>query len=161
MTRPDERKDFVPEAPMCCPPPPVCLNTGSCVYKGVSFNNYDSIPANMSGCEQRCHCDDGQVKCHEACHPISDRAPRYLQCSPEVAVKKPMEERPCCQKWDCPDLGALPDHLEGPVKVTGYNATSLKIEFGQLPKNLNGRSGFYQVHYVSGLSGHQVYCMHI
>ena len=85
--------------------------------------------------------------------------PGYLQCSPEVAVKKPMEERPCCQKWDCPDLGALPDHLEGPVKVSGYNATSLKIEFGQLPKNLNGRSGFYQVHYVSGLSGHQVYCI--
>ena len=64
--------------------------------------------------------------------------------------------RPCCLTWACPDLGSLPEHLPGAVTVKGYNATALKIKFRQLPKLLDGRSGLYQVHYVSGLTGHQV-----
>ena len=64
--------------------------------------------------------------------------------------------RPCCLTWACPDLGSLPEHLPGSVTVKGYNATALKIKFRQLPKLLDGRSGLYQVHYVSGLTGHQV-----
>ena len=64
--------------------------------------------------------------------------------------------RPCCLTWACPDLSSLPEHLPGSVTVKGYNATALKIKFRQLPKLLDGRSGLYQVHYVSGLTGHQV-----
>ncbi len=30
----DEHEGFVPQPPMCCPPVPVCINDGSCQYKG-------------------------------------------------------------------------------------------------------------------------------
>jgi len=149
----DSHEDFVPAAPMCCPPPPVCLSDGTCHYKGGTFDNYDSIPANVSGCEQRCYCEDGEVACRQACHPVSATPPRYLQCAPEVAVQVPTADRPCCLTWDCPGLDTLPEHVSE-VGVEAVNATTLKVKV-KTPKILDGRAGFFEVHYVDGLSGHQ------
>ena len=27
------------------------------------FNNFDNIPANLTGCEKRCYCENGEVLC--------------------------------------------------------------------------------------------------
>ena len=45
----EKHDDFVPKPPACCPPVPICLSDGSCQYKGEKFNNYDNIPANLTG----------------------------------------------------------------------------------------------------------------
>ena len=45
-----------------------CKSDGSCHYKGKNFTNYDSIPEELSGCEQRCHCEDEEVLCQNACY---------------------------------------------------------------------------------------------
>ena len=149
----EEHADFVPSAPMCCPPPPVCLSDGTCHYQGHDFRNYDSIPANITGCEKRCYCEDGEVLCRDACHEISPQPPSYLQCSADVAIKVPTEDRPCCMVWDCPAMEALPDHLNE-VSIEPLNATAVKIQL-KLPKDLDGRSGYFKVNFVSGLGGHQ------
>ena len=63
----ESNDDFIAQPPMCCPPVPKCKFDGACTYKGIKFQNTDNIPANMSGCEQRCYCEDGEVKCQDAC----------------------------------------------------------------------------------------------
>ena len=65
------------------------------------FNNYDNIPMNLTGCEQRCYCEDGEVLCREACYELADKPPTYLRCSSKVAAKIPKDDRPCCLVWGC------------------------------------------------------------
>ena len=55
--------DFEAVAPACCPPVPTCLSDGSCHYKGQNFSNYDGLPESVTGCEQRCHCENEEVCC--------------------------------------------------------------------------------------------------
>ena len=57
------------------------------------FTNFDTIPMNLSGCEQRCYCENGEVLCQPACYSIPDSPPGYLACRPEVAIKVPQEDR--------------------------------------------------------------------
>ena len=65
------------------------------------FNNYDNIPMNLTGCEQRCYCEDGEVLCRDACYELADKPPNYLRCSSKVAAKIPKDDRPCCLVWGC------------------------------------------------------------
>jgi len=58
----DEHEGFQPTPPLCCAPVPVCLSDGRCEYKGEKFNNFDNIPARLSGCERRCFCENGEVR---------------------------------------------------------------------------------------------------
>ena len=134
------------------PPVPECVSDGTCVYKGVKFNNYDNIPANMTGCKDRCYCENSEVLCQEACYELSPNPPNYLACSAAVAVKIPQEERPCCMAWGCPDLGDLPEKLDE-VETEQVNSTALAFNV-RLPKLLDGMPGFYEVLYSSGLQGH-------
>ena len=71
----ENHEDFVPQSPMCCPPVPTCKSDGSCHYNGQKFNNYDNIPANLTGCEKRCYCENGEVLCQDACYEISPEPP--------------------------------------------------------------------------------------
>ncbi len=88
----DQHDDFSPSPPLCCPPVPTCKSDGRCQYKGEKsvgkekkvdimtfrllratptispppvsrFNNFDNIPVRLSGCEQRCYCENGEVLC--------------------------------------------------------------------------------------------------
>ena len=68
-----------------------------------SFTNFDTLPMNLTGCDQRCYCENGEVLCQPACYDIPDSPPGYLACRPEVAVKVAQEDRPCCLAWGCPD----------------------------------------------------------
>ena len=56
---------------------------------------------NLTGCEQRCYCEDGEVLCREACYELADKPPTYLRCSSKVAAKIPKDDRPCCLVWGC------------------------------------------------------------
>lgn len=148
----DEHKDFVPLAPMCCPPVPVCKNDGSCLYEGQKFNNYDNIPANMTGCEDRCYCENSEVLCQKACYDLEPNPPNYLSCNPAIAIKIPQEERPCCLQWGCPDLADLPKKLDS-VQTEPLNSTSLMFNV-KVPRLLDGMMGFYEIFYTSGFNGH-------
>ena len=80
------------------------------------FNNYDNIPQNLTGCEQRCYCEDGEVLCRDACYELAATPPTYLRCSARVATKIPKDDRPCCLVWGC----KCGDHYIVPVQKLIY-----------------------------------------
>lgn len=108
---------------------------------------------NLTGCEDRCYCENGSVLCQPACYPISDSPPGYLTCRPEVAIKVPLEDRPCCLNWGCPveieEVENLPDRLNE-IDSSAINETALQFAI-RLPRSMDGMDGFYQVFYTSGL----------
>ena len=132
---------------MCCPPVPICITDGACTYEGQKFNNYDNIPANLTGCEQRCYCENGEVLCQEACYEIPQEPPGYLPCAKSVAIKVPNEDRPCCLNWGCPPV---PRNIKiEEVKVESENETSFTINV-RVPRVLDGKAGFFKVSYTAG-----------
>lgn len=88
-------KDFVPTPPHCCPEEMKCRFNGSCVYQGQTFNNWAEIPQALTGCEQNCHCEFGNVTCNQVCRPVPETPPNE-GCS---LGKPPGED--CCQYWIC------------------------------------------------------------
>ena len=118
---------------------------------------------NLTGCEQRCYCENGEVLCQPACYSIPESPPGYLACRPEVALLVPQEDRPCCMAWGCPDPDEveeegesekLPDKLnEVTQDETAANATALALDVA-LPRSIDGMRGYYQVFLTSGLQGH-------
>ncbi len=143
----DNHDNFVPEPPMCCPPVPKCLSDGSCEYKGEKFINYDNIPSNLTGCDTRCHCENGKVECRAACHEISKTPPGYLPCDPEIAVIAPQEDRPCCDTWACPRLPK--EIVIKSVAVEQENSTAVRMKV-RVPRVLDGKSGYFKVFFTSG-----------
>ena len=132
---------------------PVCLSDGSCEYRGQNFTNYDSIPAEVTGCEQRCHCEDGEVKCRDACYQISERPPSWLPCDPSLAVHVPNPDRECCLIWGCGDPPfAPPDELLG-AAAAAVNDTCISVSF-DLPPSVGGLAGWYSVSYSTLAAGH-------
>jgi len=146
--------DFVPTAPSCCPPVPTCKSDGSCQYKGRNFTNYDSVPEELSGCEQRCHCENEEVLCRNACYDISDNPPSWLSCEADRAIQMPNPERVCCKIWGCSPEPVLviPEKLLG-SNAAPLNATCIAVTF-EIPPDIEGQKGYYEVHYSSGISSH-------
>ena len=145
----DDHEEFQATPPLCCPPVPTCLSDGSCEYKGETFPNYEEIPANLTGCEQRCHCDNGEVNCRDACYPLPASPPRWLACQPETAIKKPNPDRTCCTIWACPPVKQRPCGGNIPAKLLGteaspYNDSCVTVEFEQ-PECVAGLEGWYRV----------------
>ncbi len=147
----ESHKEFVPTPPSCCPPVPKCMFDGACEYKGQKFINFDNIPANMTGCEQRCHCENGEVQCQEACTEPSKEPPGYLSCSKDVAIMVPNEDRPCCVNWGCPRVPK--DFKIQGVAIQPENETSLVISVG-VPRILDGKEGYFEVFFTNGVQGH-------
>ena len=67
------------------------IKSPNAVYLTLSFlhrfNNYDNVPWNLTGCENRCYCENGEVLCQEACFQIEENPPGYLSCTADNAVK--------------------------------------------------------------------------
>ena len=102
----------------------------------------------LQGCEQRCYCENGEVLCQDACYEISEEPPGYLSCAKDIAIKMPKIDRPCCETWGCPPV---PEKIELENVVTeAQNATAVIIK-AKVPRALNGKEGFFQVFYTSGL----------
>ena len=159
----DRHEDFIPVAPNCCPPVPTCRSDGSCAYKGSNFSNYDTIPMELSGCENRCYCEDTEVKCKDACYKLSDTAPSWTQCEGGCAAKLPRDDRPCCLEWRCggPEQCPAPQ-LVTPIPIfplrdvaaAPFNQTCIKVTF-IIPESIAGQRGHYTIAYSSGFSGPQ------
>lgn len=144
-------EDFEAISPNCCPPVPKCKTDGSCTYKEKKFNNYENIPANLTGCEERCYCENGEILCVPACYEISPEPPGYLACNKDIAIIVPNQDRPCCQTWGCPKV---PKNLTlSDVTVKPENATSFKIKV-RVPRVLDGKEGNFKVFYAKGFQGH-------
>ena len=127
------------------------------------FNNYDNIPQNLTGCEQRCYCEDGEVLCRDACYELAATPPTYLRCSARVATKIPKDDRPCCLVWGCKCgdhyivpvqkliyvyinykckcrinlVNILFSHFRSPIALTRVLSTSLDIRIGKCHFNTN------------------------
>nr|XP_014276845.2 putative epidermal cell surface receptor isoform X1 [Halyomorpha halys] len=95
--------DFKPMPPRCCPDSVVCVNNGSCVYKGESFENWSDIPTKLSGCEMKCYCQAGNVNCMPRCPPIPATPPQDMHCASNAVpiVAHPPDDN-CCLHWMCP-----------------------------------------------------------
>ncbi|XP_039282712.1 putative epidermal cell surface receptor isoform X2 [Nilaparvata lugens] len=94
--------NFVPNPPNCCPETVRCKDNGSCIYAGESFPNWADIPTKLTGCEQRCFCEMGNVTCHAACPPVPANPPADLPCMPEQAILTHPPGEDCCLYWLCP-----------------------------------------------------------
>ena len=154
----DEHEDFVPTPPVCCPPVPTCLSTGSCIYQNQTFNNYDSIPQELTGCEERCHCENSEVKCQDACYEIPSSPPSWLPCEPSQAILVASKERSCCQTWDCKPVDEFDTCILMPYSLLGtstkpVNETSIFIQFN-IPEAAAGHKGYFQISYSAGFGGH-------
>ncbi|CAK1583427.1 unnamed protein product [Parnassius mnemosyne] len=95
------------QPPNCCPRSARCLSDGTCHYKGVAVPNWSEVPIELTGCEQRCFCENGELDCQEVCSPLPALPPQSLRC--------PLNHRPaavnisdedCCKQWGClPNAG--------------------------------------------------------
>ncbi|XP_014239871.1 putative epidermal cell surface receptor isoform X2 [Cimex lectularius] len=113
--------DFVPNPPHCCPETVICTNNGSCTYKDELFDNWADIPDKLTGCEEKCYCENGKVNCRPRCLPVPNSPPSDLPCSPNDAIltHTPGEDN-CCLQWTCgaKQNGTGPNVTNNSVKET-------------------------------------------
>ncbi|XP_047506284.1 putative epidermal cell surface receptor isoform X3 [Pieris napi] len=103
-----------PQPPNCCPRTARCLSDGTCHYKGVAIPNWSEVPLHLSGCEQHCFCENGELDCQEACNPLPSLPPQTLRCPP---MHRPapvnVSDEDCCKEWGCAPHGQLPPGFPG------------------------------------------------
>ncbi|XP_069952255.1 uncharacterized protein sas isoform X11 [Cherax quadricarinatus] len=96
----DHDPDYVPTPPKCCAQVK-CISSSACQYMGQTFNNYDQIPRELTGCSQVCTCNYGNVTCHDLCDPVPIAPPPELNCEPQNAVLITLPGETCCRSWQC------------------------------------------------------------
>ncbi|CAK1552323.1 unnamed protein product [Leptosia nina] len=91
-----------PQPPNCCPRNARCLSDGTCHFKGVAIPNWSEVPLSLTGCEQHCFCENGELDCQEACNPLPPLPPQTLRCPP---MHRPapvnISDEDCCKEWGC------------------------------------------------------------
>ncbi|XP_038207029.1 putative epidermal cell surface receptor isoform X2 [Zerene cesonia] len=104
-----------PQPPNCCPRTARCLSDGTCHYKGVAIPNWSEVPIALSGCEQHCFCENGELDCQEACSPLPPLPPQTLRCPPmhRPAPVNISSDEDCCKEWGCVPHGPLPPGFPG------------------------------------------------
>ncbi|XP_063387665.1 putative epidermal cell surface receptor [Cydia fagiglandana] len=91
-----------PAPPNCCPRAARCLSDGTCHYNGVPIPNWTDVPISLTGCSQRCFCENGELDCQEVCSPLPPLPPQNMRCPPghhPGAVNISIDD--CCQQWGC------------------------------------------------------------
>ncbi|CAH0678678.1 unnamed protein product, partial [Chilo suppressalis] len=96
--------------PACCPRAARCLSNGTCHYKGTPVPNWSEVPIELTGCEQRCFCENGELECQDTCTPLPPVPPQTLRCPP---MHRPapvnISDDDCCKQWGCIPLGQNPE----------------------------------------------------
>ncbi|KAL1129700.1 hypothetical protein AAG570_012644 [Ranatra chinensis] len=104
--------DFIPTPPNCCPETVTCKDNGSCIYNGERFDNWAYIPDKLTGCEQKCYCEKGNITCQPRCSPVPAKPPHDMKCPQSMAILSHTPEDECCLAWTCsPHLGVTQQHL--------------------------------------------------
>lgn len=93
--------NFTPTPPNCCPEKLICKNNGSCEYEGKTYQNWQQIPENITGCEKRCFCEMGNIECQSICPPVPALPPPNLGCSQHDAMLGHLDDDQCCMYWIC------------------------------------------------------------
>lgn len=94
-------KNFTPVAPKCCPEKLVCVHNGSCEHEGVTYQNWQQLPMNVTGCEKSCYCEMGKVECQSTCTPVTAMPPPDLGCPVTHARVGKIPGDDCCKYWVC------------------------------------------------------------
>ncbi|EFA07109.1 putative epidermal cell surface receptor isoform X1 [Tribolium castaneum] len=110
--------NFHPTPPNCCPQELKCKSNGSCVYEGHTYQNWQQLPENVTGCEKRCYCEMGNVECQNTCPPVTALPPPTLPCPPHQAIVDHLPDDECCMYWVCSQ--------ESGRNETKMNATEIK-----------------------------------
>ncbi|KAJ2953164.1 hypothetical protein O0L34_g737 [Tuta absoluta] len=101
--------------PNCCPRTARCLSDGTCHYKGVPVPNWTEVPIALTGCEQRCFCENGELDCQEVCTPLPPVPPQNLRCPPlHHPAPVNISDEDCCKQWRCIPNGQTPPPLSDP-----------------------------------------------
>lgn len=88
--------------PNCCPRSARCLSDGTCHYKGIAVPNWSEVPITLTGCEQRCFCENGELDCQEVCSPLPAVPPQSLRCPPtHRPAPVNISDEDCCKQWGC------------------------------------------------------------
>ncbi|XP_046995962.1 putative epidermal cell surface receptor isoform X3 [Schistocerca americana] len=161
---------FVPSPPSCCPSEAICKNNGSCLYEGQRFDNFAQIPTNLTGCEQHCACEFGNVTCRRVCEPLGDSPPPEFNCPvPPIIGLLPHDN--CCRSWLCPQPSTgfgidnlppgfprLPSQKTGDITVhivEAVDPTSVRLVFS-VPPVLVGLHGRIELRYTSDKGNNDV-----
>jgi hypothetical protein len=100
--------NFKPSPPNCCPEELKCKSNGSCMYDGHTYQNWQQLPINITGCDKRCYCEMGNVECQNTCPPVTALPPPTLPCSANQAIVDHLPDDDCCMYWVCnPDAGQM------------------------------------------------------
>lgn len=102
-----EPPNFKPSPPNCCPEKLQCKNNGSCIYKGLSYQNWQQLPINVTGCDKTCYCEMGNVECQNTCPPITALPSSDIQCHPSQAKIDYLPDDDCCKQWVCDPSGKI------------------------------------------------------
>lgn len=105
--------NFTPIAPNCCPEKLTCTNNGSCDHKGETYQNWQQLPENITGCEKRCYCEMGKIECQNVCPPVPALPPPNLPCPAHHASLGHSHEDECCLYWMCNEE----EHINGTYDV--------------------------------------------
>ncbi|KOB75087.1 putative epidermal cell surface receptor, partial [Operophtera brumata] len=94
------------QPPNCCPRSARCLSDGTCHYNGVPVPNWTEVPISLTGCEQRCFCENGELDCQEVCSSLPPVPPQSMRCPP---MHRPahvnISDEDCCKQWGCVPSG--------------------------------------------------------
>ncbi|XP_071522975.1 uncharacterized protein sas isoform X2 [Panulirus ornatus] len=135
--------DYVPTPPKCCPQVK-CISSSACQYVGQTFDNYEQIPREITGCSQVCTCNYGNVTCRDLCEPVPPSPPLDLSCDPKDAVLITLPGETCCRSWQCAAHSAAEFEFLGTTEV---------VETTQFPGDSRGTPAIFPLPPVSVLGG--------
>ncbi|XP_044265638.1 putative epidermal cell surface receptor isoform X3 [Tribolium madens] len=147
--------NFHPTPPNCCPQELKCKSNGSCVYEGHTYQNWQQLPENITGCEKRCYCEMGNVECQNTCPPVTALPPPTLPCPPHQAMVDHLPDDECCMYWVCSQGqqfpgGFPPTMQQDDITVTALEAVdahTVRLAF-VVPSVIVGLHGRVEVRYT-------------
>ncbi|RZC41146.1 epidermal cell surface receptor, partial [Asbolus verrucosus] len=128
--------NFKPSPPNCCPEQLKCKSNGSCSYEGHTYQNWQQLPVNVTGCEKRCYCEMGNVDCQNTCPPVTALPPPTLPCPPHQATVGHLPEDDCCMYWVCNSQLSPETGRNETEKIIPKNATESPFALKAPSKNL-------------------------